>query len=128
MSSKKVTKSDEIKPYECVRCGFKTDTANRMQIHIDRKTKCKVSDIGLDIDITKYKNQIINHTFESMMRCIFCNEFFDDKDLFIEHKIKCDKETIKKIPSTMRMILNKQLVNLKLIAAYASNRHKVLCF
>jgi len=33
-----------------------------------------------------------------MLRCIFCNEFFADKDLFIQHKIICDKETLNKIP------------------------------
>ena len=84
--------------YECIRCGFKTDSTKRMQTHIERKTKCKVSKTGLDINISKYKNQILNHTFETMLKCIFCNEFFNDKDLFIEHKMKCDKETLKKIP------------------------------
>jgi len=100
MSSKKETNPIKTKtePYECIRCEFKTDTANRMQVHIDRKTKCKVSDNGIDVDITKYKTQILNHTFESMLRCLFCNQFFDDKDLFIEHKMLCDKETLKKIP------------------------------
>lgn len=99
MSKKTISTVDKItQPYECVRCGFKSDNANRMQIHIDRKTKCKLSDNGIDIDITKYKTQILNHTFESMLKCIFCNEFFDDKDAFIDHKMKCDKETIKKIP------------------------------
>ena len=34
-----------------------------------------------------------------MLRCIFCNEFFDDKDSFIEHKQICDKETLKRIPT-----------------------------
>lgn len=85
-------------PYECIRCGFKADTSSKIQTHIDRKTQCKLSDTGIDVDITKYKTQILNHTFENMTRCIFCNTFFDDKDLFIEHKLICDKETINKIP------------------------------
>jgi hypothetical protein len=99
MSKKTINTVDKLtQPYVCVRCGFKSDNMNRMQIHIDRKTKCKLSDTGIDIDITKYKTQILNHTFETMLKCIFCNEYFDDKDAFIDHKIKCDKETIKKIP------------------------------
>ncbi len=99
MSSKNSEKDKEKNtPYECVRCGYKAESSSRMLLHIDRKTKCKVSNTGIDIDITKYKNQIINHTFETMLRCIFCNEFFDDKDKFIEHKMICDKETLKKIP------------------------------
>ncbi len=85
--------------YECIRCGFKADTANRMQIHIDRKTKCKVSDTGIDVDIKKYKTQILNYSFKTMLRCMLCNEFFDDKDLYIEHKITCDKNFLKKIPT-----------------------------
>ena len=48
---------------------------------------------------TTYKDQILNHTFENMLQCIFCNEFFDDKDSFIVHKIECDKKTLKKIPT-----------------------------
>jgi hypothetical protein len=101
MSSKKPEKTkSEI--YECIRCGFKADTASRMQVHIDRKNKCKVSDTktfnGIDVDITKYKTQILDHSFETMLRCLFCNEFFNDKDHFIEHKMICDKETLKKIP------------------------------
>jgi len=94
----KTKQTEPSQSYECIRCGFKTDTTKRMQIHIDRKTKCKVSDTGLNIDITKYKTQILNHTFEKMLKCMFCNEFFDDKDVFIEHKMKCDKEILKKIP------------------------------
>ncbi len=100
MSSKKekAEKTEKDKTYKCIRCGLTTDTTNRMQIHIDRKTQCKVSDNGIDIDIKKYKTQILDHTFESMLKCLFCNEFFDDNNNFINHKMTCDKETLKKIP------------------------------
>lgn len=98
MSLKKKVEKTEVKPFECIRCGFKADTAPRMQIHIDRKNPCKVSETGVDVDITKYRQQILNHTFETMFRCIFCNEYFDNKDGFIDHKKTCDEETLKKIP------------------------------
>jgi len=98
MSTKKKVDTKKVeKPFECIRCGLKADTVNKMQTHIDRKTQCKVSDTGLDIDITKYKTQILNHTFENMLKCLFCNEFFDDQDTFVKHKMICDKEAMKKI-------------------------------
>jgi hypothetical protein len=104
MNSIKDNLKKEVKPiiekihYECIRCGFKSDTSSRMQVHINRKIPCKVSDTGLNVNILKYKEQILNHTFENMLRCIFCNEYFADKDLFINHKLICDKEILKKIP------------------------------
>lgn len=85
--------------YECIRCGLKADTSAKMNIHINRKTPCKVSETGINVDIIKYKDQILNHTFKNMLRCIFCNTFFDDKDSFVCHKLVCDKETFKKIPT-----------------------------
>lgn len=87
--------------YECVRCGYKADNKSKMQTHIDRKTKCKLSENGLDIDIAKYKTQILNHTFETMLNCLLCNARFEDKDDFITHKMKCDEEMLKKIPKTV---------------------------
>lgn len=84
--------SSKTKSYECVRCGFKADTSGKMKIHINRKIPCKISDTGIDVDLIKYKTQIIDHTFENMLRCKVCNTFFDDKNLFIDHEITCRKE------------------------------------
>jgi hypothetical protein len=96
---KEKAKTDKSNHYECVRCGFKAETVSRMQSHLDRKTQCKLSDTGINVDVTKYKEQILNHTFENMLRCLFCNHFFDDNELFIKHKQLCDVETLKKIPT-----------------------------
>ena len=53
------------KPYQCVRCGFKADTAPRMQVHIDRKTPCKVSETGINVDLTQYRQQISGSYFRN---------------------------------------------------------------
>jgi len=80
--------------YECPRCEFSCTMKSTMKNHIQRKNPCK--SVKFDINISEYEELILNREF-SMIKCILCDEIFNNKDIYNDHKLDCDKKILEKI-------------------------------
>ena len=78
--------------YSCVRCGYVASTRSKMETHIDRKTKCKLSQTGLNINLADYKEHLLDRTFDKMKKCPVCDVYFTASKLS-GHNCSSDKKS-----------------------------------
>lgn len=100
--------------HECEKCNKKFKYEYLLQKHLNRKIKCISNDILLDkyiediINIEDKVNENIKLSFESKIKCYFCEKIFSKKGNLERHiNITCKNKK--------ELVNNKEIINLKKI-------------